>query len=257
MSILPDTIPGRRRTALAAAGVCAVLALSALLTRTSAKDVAPPQPAPTTGPTTGPTTAPAAGWRSLFDGKSLTGWEATEFAGHGEPKVEDGNLVIPFGEALTGVTYTGGGIPKVNYEVSVEAKRVDGSDFFCGLTFPVGESHASLIVGGWGGSVVGISSLDDQDAAHNETTDRMRFDKGKWYHVRLRVLADRLTAWIDDQKVVDVSTVDKKVSLRLDIEAAKPFSLATFQTTAAVREVKVRELGAEEVGKPPQAGKTK
>ena len=239
----------RRRAAVTALAACAALALSALLPQTSAKEAAPPQPAPATRPATAPSTAPAAGWRTLFDGKTLAGWESTDFAGHGEPKVEDGNLVIPFGEALTGVTYTGGGIPKVNYEVSVEAQRVDGSDFFCALTFPVGESFASLIVGGWGGSVVGISSLDDQDAAHNETTDRMRFEKGRWYRIRLRVQADHLTAWIDEQKVIDVATAGKKVSLRQDIEAAKPFSIATFQTTGAVREVKVRELKADEVGK--------
>src|SRR5437899_2480510 len=84
---------------------------------------------------------PAPAWRSLFDGKSLTGWKNSEYGGHGDPAVEDGKLILPSGVALTGVTYTGGEVPNMNYEVAVEAQRVDGSDFFCALTFPVGDSH--------------------------------------------------------------------------------------------------------------------
>ena len=70
--------------------------------------------------------------------------------------------------------------------------RVEGSDFFVGLTFPVRDSHASLIVGGWAGSVVGISSIDGRDASENETTEVMKFKNGQWYKFRLRVRADRL-----------------------------------------------------------------
>ena len=36
---------------------------------------------------------PAAG-QSLFDGKTLAGWTITDFAGHGEVKIEDGLLMI-------------------------------------------------------------------------------------------------------------------------------------------------------------------
>ena len=60
--------------------------------------------------------------------------------------------------------------PKVDYEVNLDAKRVAGNDFFCGITFPVGKRFCSLIVGGWGGATVGLSSIDGKDAAENETT---------------------------------------------------------------------------------------
>src|SRR3954463_5830579 len=92
------------------------------------------------------------GWKDLFDGKTLTGWKQTGFTGD-DTTVEDGKIVIPMTDRLLGITYTGDAVPKVNYEVELEARRVDGSDFFVGLTFPVADSHASLILGGWGGAV--------------------------------------------------------------------------------------------------------
>ena len=58
---------------------------------------------------------------------------------------------------MTGITWTNE-VPTNNYEISLEAMRVEGSDFFCALTFPVGNDPCSFIVGGWGGGVVGLSS---------------------------------------------------------------------------------------------------
>ena len=98
--------------------------------------------------------APVAGadWHTLFDGSSLNGWRVTDFGVVGRVELQQGLMVFWMGGPFMGVNYTNA-IPKVNYEVSLEAMRVAGEDFFCGLTFPVGDSFASLIVGGWGGSV--------------------------------------------------------------------------------------------------------
>src|SRR5688500_1986478 len=94
--------------------------------------------------------APAAAkWQQLFDGKTLANWQSAEYAAQGAPKVQDGAIVLPVGEDLTGLVYTGP-VPRVNYEVSYEAKRTDGNDFFASLTFPYNDTHASLIIGGWG-----------------------------------------------------------------------------------------------------------
>ncbi len=191
-------------------------------------------------------TKPAQNWRSLFDGKTLGKWQVSDFAGHGDPTVENGTLLLPFGEMLTGVTYSGD-VPKMNYEVELEAKKLDGADFFCGLTFPVNETFASLICGGWGGPVVGISSLDDMDAARNETRSLRRFDKDKWYTIRMRVLPDRLQAWIDNEKVVDVATTGKKISTRVEVDPSKPFGIASYQTSAALRHIRIRNLNADEI----------
>lgn len=190
---------------------------------------------------TPPATAPAGDGRSLFDGKSLQGWTVSDFGGHGEPSVEDGKLILPVGEGLTGVTYAGE-LPKTNYEVSLDAQRTLGHDFFCGLTFPVGDSFASLIVGGWGGAVCGISSLDGNDASSNDTTTRRKFENDKWYHIRLRVTDDKIQAWIDDEKIVDVVTTGKKLSVRGDIEQSCPLGVATWRTAAAIKNIRIVEL---------------
>ena len=41
---------------------------------------------------------------SLFDGKTLRGWKPSPFGGHGDVEVEDGKIVLGFGEPLTGIT---------------------------------------------------------------------------------------------------------------------------------------------------------
>jgi hypothetical protein len=184
--------------------------------------------------------------RSLFDGKTLEGWTVTDFGGHGEPAVEDGKLVLPIGEGLTGVTYAGKAKPPTsNYEITLQAQRVQGQDFFCGLTFPVGDSFASLIVGGWGGAVCGISSIDGADASDNATTTRRKLQSGKWYAVRLRVTDEKIEAWIDDEQIVNVARAGKKFSVRGDIDESRPLGLASWRTEAALKDIRLRELKPE------------
>jgi len=180
--------------------------------------------------------------KSLFDGKKLTGWKATDFAGRGEVSVKDGKIILESG-SMTGITWTNANdLPRMNYEISLEAMRVEGGDFFCGLTFPVGKDPCSLIVGGWGGGVVGLSSLDSQDAANNETTRYMTFQNGRWYLIRLRVTEAKIEAWIDADKVVDVTTADKTISVRIEMEESKPLGIASWSTTAALRNLQLRRL---------------
>ena len=106
------------------------------------------------------------------------------------------------GVDLTGVS-TNRKLPKTNYQVDLDAMRVNGSDFFVGLTFPVKDKPCSLICGGWGGGVCGLSSIDGMDASENATTTYRGFEKGKWFHIRLRVHDKRIQAWIDDKQIVD------------------------------------------------------
>ncbi len=182
------------------------------------------------------------GWRSLYDGSSLNGWHVTNFGAVGRVEIQQGLLVFWMGGPFVGVNYTND-VPSMNYEVTLEAMRVAGDDFFCGLTFPVGNSFASLIVGGWGGSLVGISSIDGADASENETTQTMSFVTGRWYRIRLRVSEQKLEAWIDRKKIVDVVTTDHKFSLRPgEIMLSKPFGLASWMTSAAFRDLKTRNV---------------
>lgn len=180
-------------------------------------------------------------WKSLFDGKTLDGWKQAKFGGNADATVENGAIVIPMAERLSGITYTGA-VPKANYEIELEARRVDGTDFFVGLTFPMNNSYASLILGGWGGSVCGISSFDNEDANDNETRTLMRFKKGQWYKVRLRVEPKRIGVWVDDKQLIDADPKGRKIGIRDEIAPSKPLGLATFATTAEIRSVKLREI---------------
>jgi hypothetical protein len=181
------------------------------------------------------------GWWSLFNGKDLTGWKVTAFGGEGDVFVENGEVVISQGADLSGI-HTDQPIPKSDYEIQFEAMREAGSDFFAGVTFPVRDSHCSLILGGWGGGTCGISSLDGMDASENETSSLQSFEKGKWYKVRIAVRDNHLNAWLDDKEIVDVDTTGRKIDVRFEVERSKPFGFCTYATTGRLKNVRVREL---------------
>jgi hypothetical protein len=191
----------------------------------------------------GPTNAfEGEGWKSLFNGSDMSGWQEVSFGGGGEVEIGSGILLLNMGEPFTGIRYTNE-FPTGNYEIAFDAMRAMGSDFFCGLTVPVEDSHCSLILGGWGGSLVGISSVNGMDASENETTKFEQFQKLRWYRIRMRVTKDRVEAWVDKNKVVDLVTKNQQLSLRPgEIELCKPLGIATWQTAAAFRNFKWRTV---------------
>lgn len=181
-------------------------------------------------------------WRALFDGKSLNGWAVTQFDGAGKVEVRNGLVSFTAGDPFTGINVTKDP-PRVNYEIALEAMRVGGADFFCGLTFPARDSYCSFIIGGWGGSVVGLSNVDGMDASENETTHFIDFVTGRWYRIRLRVTEEKIEAWIEQKKVVNLTYTGRKISQRFgDIEMSKPLGIASWMTGAAVREIKIRSI---------------
>jgi hypothetical protein len=180
-------------------------------------------------------------WEALFDGKILQNWKITNFGGEGEVSVENGEIILGIGNDLTGVTWTGP-LPRMNYEVRLLAKRLAGHDFFCGLTFPVGQSSCTLIVGGWGGRVVGLSSIDGSDASENETGLMKNFTDNQWYAIRVRVTEQGIEAWIDQEKLVDLKTAKHKLSIRYEVSPSQPFGIATWRTKAALRDIQRRGL---------------
>jgi hypothetical protein len=186
---------------------------------------------------------PVAKKRVLFDGKTLSGWkilDQVDFNRHGKVWVKDGEMILETGQFMTGVRWEGE-FPKLDYEVQFETRRIEGYDFFCGMTFAVGDSHASLILGGWGGSLTGISSIDGFDAAENETTGSMEFQNKKWYKVRLRVSEEKIEAWVHDgekdHKIVDIEHKDRKMSVRWEMDTMPPFGFATYNTTGGFRNI--------------------
>ena len=193
------------------------------------------------------------GWAPLYDGKTLKGWKVVAEGEREEAKmaaVADGLIVCRAGFELTGVAWQGK-FPTMGYEVAVDAMKVAGGDFFCGVTFPIGKMSATLVVGGWGGTTVGISNVNDFSANENETTRDMEFQKGRWYRVRLRVTPERLEAWIDKEQVVDLKTKGLRFTLWLQQEAYRPFGINAYQTKAALRSIMLRRLGKAAATKTP------
>ena len=179
-------------------------------------------------------------WVLLFDGETLDGWEITQFGTQGPVQVSGGSIVLGMGDGCTGVTWKGE-FPKINYEVKLEAKKVTGNDFFCGMTFPVEDSFCSFIVGGWGGPVVGLSSIDGLDASENETRTLKKFEHDTWYNIHLKVSEEKIEAWIDGKQIVDFSYEGRSLSIRPEVELSKPFGICSWITTAAIRNIQLKQ----------------
>ncbi|MCE5348030.1 MAG: DUF1080 domain-containing protein [Bacteroidales bacterium] len=177
----------------------------------------------------------------LFDGKSLQGWEITNFGPQGPVYVSGDKIILGMGDGCTGITRKGD-FPVMDYEVTLEAMYTEGNDFFCGMTFPVGKDPCSLIVGGWGGSTVGLSCIDGKDASENSTTTLMKFEKNHWYSISLSVSETEIVAMIDSAKVITFPTANHKLSIRPEVELSRPFGIASWKTIAAIRNIRVKRI---------------
>lgn len=187
---------------------------------------------------------------SLFDGKSLDGWEKTDLYGAGSVEVQDGALLLRRGEALsgmTGITTTRRDLPRINYELTYEAQRVDGRDFFAAATFPVGEAYVTLVNGGWGGNVTGISSINGADASENETGTYVKYENGTWYRFRVRITDRKIVCQVDDETVVDFVHEGNRLGTRLETRSSQPLGFATWESTGALRNISIRPLSPDEI----------
>lgn len=237
--VSPVAPPRLFRAVAALLGVVALLSL--LPVRAQAAGAVAGESSPVAG---------AGKWESLFDGATLGNWMQSNFESVGTVNVENpfhggpGAIVLGKGTTLTGITWTKGGtLPRTNYEITLEAMKLEGGDFFCGLTFPVGKSACTFIVGGWGGMVVGISSVEYADASENETTSGMEFSDHRWYRIRVRVTDEKIEAWIDDKQMVDLEWKGRNINLRPgDIQNSLPLGIASYMTRAALRDIRLRRL---------------
>ncbi len=225
-----------------------LVSLAGFLIGRAAGAAAQQTPAASAASAAKPSAAPAdkAGWKALFDGKTLKGWKAPQFGGEGKVEVKEGAIVIGRGDQMSGITCTGD-VPKMNYELCLEGKRVEGNDFFATTTFPVGDSHCSMVIGGWGGSVVGLSSIDGYDASDNQTNKIKDFKLNQWYRIRIRVTQGKIETWIDGEKMADVLTKGHKIGIRWECDLCRPLGISTWCTTGAVRDIRIRNLKPEEI----------
>ena len=183
-------------------------------------------------------------WTDLLADKIRDGWRVTEFGSPGDVTIGDGRIETEIGAPLLGVTYSESKfkLPRDNYEIELEARRLEGTDFFCGLTFPIEASHCTLVLGGWGGGLVGLSSIDGLDASENETTSYHSFKQNRWYRVRVRVSQRIISAWLDGKQVVICNAKDRKIDTRPEVMRSQPLGLATYQTAGEFRNVRIRQL---------------
>jgi hypothetical protein len=181
-----------------------------------------------------------------ISGSELGDWKALDIAGAGKVEVRNGELTMGAGEGMTGVVYAGKReIPVVDYELSWEAVKLQGVDFFGAASFPVRDRKtcATFINGGWGGGVTGISCIDGSAANDNKTCSYQQYEEGKWYRFRVMVTADVIQAWVDDKRVVNCDIKGAHISLRFgDIEGCAPFGFATWMTKGSVRNIAFRKL---------------
>ncbi len=194
-----------------------------------------------------PTTVPPGEWLAMFDGKSLEGWKVLKedsFALAGKVEVKDGAIVLGEGMPFTGIAWTGE-FPTEDFEVRFEARRQSNIDIFGSITVPVGDSHVTLSCGGWGDSVVGLSSVDDRNASDNQTTKIMSFKNGQWYKFRIRVTKEKIEAWIDDKQVVDLERKDHKFTIYDELLPCRPVGFFSWSTEGAVRDIEMQRLKAE------------
>ena len=182
----------------------------------------------------------------LLDAPHAASWKAAGMENEGKAFLKDGELTTSIGEPMTGITFTaweGLGVPRDRYIIEYEAMRAEGGDFFGSITFPVRDSGLTFIMGGWGGSLTGVSSIDDMDASENMTRGNFAFENNRWYRVCIELREEDLTITIDGRPFVGVSLKGRQTGLRYgEISKCLPLGFASYLTTARIRHVVVREL---------------
>ena len=190
---------------------------------------------------TRPESERTADWRALYDGTDLSSWELGVYGESDEYEVLEDGVVIPQTAALAGMTFRGA-LPTVPYRLSVEATRLYGADFFLGVTFPVAGDHLTLVLGGWGGMVSGLSSLDGLDASSNATRTLRHFPNGKRHEVEIEVTETDVRVRVDGEPFLSTSLEGREVGLRVDVEPSHPLGIATYATSTQLHRVRALEM---------------
>jgi hypothetical protein len=182
---------------------------------------------------------------SLFDGRALDGWRAVSlFPGDGPPgrvQVRDGQIILSPGSPYTGIVWAGE-FPTADYEVVIEAKRLGGSQDFCSMTFPVGGSRCTLLVGA-GTDLVRLKLVDGD--YFDGLSPPGGFDEDRWYRVSLRVTRSRLEVWIDEHEAIALERTGHELTTAPSFDLVKPFGVNSYETTAAIRRIELRRLPSE------------
>jgi hypothetical protein len=191
--------------------------------------------------------APASRWE-LFSPASIGKWKEAPMDKSGGIRRENDGFTLKEGGPMTGIvfpTWWADGLPAVDYAITYEAMRGSGSDFFGSVTFPVRDekTFVTFVLGGWGGTQVGISSIDGYDAASNPTGSSQLFENGKWYRVHIEVRAKEIQVQLDGKRIVQANIAGRTLGLRGgEISNCLPFGFATYGTEGRIRGCVVERL---------------
>lgn len=186
------------------------------------------------------------GWYPMLEGQELGRRQILhegEFAKAGQVTLKDGQLHLGRGMPATGVRWSQE-FPHTNYEIEWQAQRTEGNDFFCGLSFPVQDGSLTLVAGGWGGWVVGLSCIDERYAIDTDTVRKVEFENDKWYRFRIRVTDKAVAVWIDDQQTIDFAIDGHTLAVSEEMRPSLPLGIATWKTAGSIRQMRYRELPA-------------
>lgn len=173
-------------------------------------------------------------------------WKVAEkhyFDKHGQVSITDHVLTLEAGAKGTGVA-ANFSVPRVNYELTFDARRMSGSDFFCGLTFPFEQQQATLIFGGWGGKTVGISNIDRFSAIENMTSQTVDFEEGRWYTFHFKVQEESIELFIDGERLFWLDPIDRKFETWWEQRPMEPLGFASWSSTGEIRNLKLRSTVA-------------
>ena len=183
----------------------------------------------------------------LFDGQSLTGWQSNKGSRVGKVEAVEGSMVLGTGEPMTGVTVTRPDLPTFNYRLTYEAKRTEGNDFFAAATFPVGPSFVTLVNGGWGGTVTGLSLINGDSAVENETNHYLKYQNNVWYRFDIEVTTRAVRCLVDGVEVVLFPHEGAQLKTRLETRVNQPLGFATYRSTGLIRRVEIKPLTSDEI----------
>jgi hypothetical protein len=51
----------------------------------------------------------------------------------------------------------------------------------------------------------------------------------------------KIECWIDGEKMVELETAEKRIGIRIECEPCAPLGVASFQTTGALRNIRVKK----------------
>ncbi len=106
------------------------------------------------------------------------------------------------------------------------------------------DQFCSVVIGGWGGATLGISSINGSDASENEWSRIMSFDNEKWYSFHLKVSKEQILFSVDDETMIDVPRKDNQFDTRIEVIRSRPFGLCNYQCITEIKDFAYRKLDA-------------